>query len=150
MRWSTGEATVHRLLQQGGLEWVHGAQADGGSWLVRARRGLTAAQIVVDAVPECGVILAADAARQACLALLAQQGLRPTAAGGHAALEEATRAQFGETLRGFGGLSRRRYELEYPLYPGETARASEAVEAVKIAAEIVDTAAQLIPTLAFF
>ena len=38
------------------------------------------------------------AARQACVALLAQQGLRPTTAGGHYAVEEAIRAQFGAGL----------------------------------------------------
>jgi phage tail tape-measure protein len=37
-------------------------------------------------------VLAYDAARQACVALLAQQGLRPTTAGGHYAVEEIIRA----------------------------------------------------------
>ena len=43
MRWSTGEATVERLLAAGHIERVHGAQAAGASWLDRARRGLSAA-----------------------------------------------------------------------------------------------------------
>ena len=60
-------------------------------------------------------------ARQACVALLAQQGLRPTSAGGHYAIEEVIRAQFGSSLRAFGGLRRRRNELEYPPYPTEQA-----------------------------
>lgn len=150
MRWSTGEVTVHRLLEQGHIEWVHGAQADGGLWLERARRGLFAAQIVAEAAPDSSVILAAHAARQACIALLAQQGLRPTTAGGQHALEEATFAQFGATMRAYGGLHRRRNELECPRYPTETASHGEAVEALKATAEMIDTVAQLLPNLAFF
>jgi hypothetical protein len=33
------------------------------------------------------------------------------------AIEEVIRAQFGPALRAFGGLRRRRNELEYPLHP---------------------------------
>jgi hypothetical protein len=44
-------------------------------------------------------VLSYDAARQACVSLLAQQGLRPTTSGGHYAIEEVIRAQFGGSLR---------------------------------------------------
>jgi hypothetical protein len=117
MRSSAGETTVERLLAAGHIERVRGAQADGASWLDRARRGLTAAQVLAEPAPDSSVILAYDAARQACVALLAQQCLRPTTAGGHYVIEEVIRAQFGPALRAFGGLRRRRNELEYPLYP---------------------------------
>lgn len=117
MRWGSGEADIERLLATGHLERVQGAQADGGSWLDRARRALDAARLVAAAAPDSSIILAYDAARQACVALLVQQGLRPTTAGGHYAVEEAIRAQFGAGLRAFGGLRRRRNELEYPRPP---------------------------------
>jgi hypothetical protein len=84
---------------------VQGAQADGESWLERARRGLDAARILAEAAPDSSIVLAYDAARQACVALLAQQGLRPTTSGGHYAIEEAIRVQFGASLRTFGGPS---------------------------------------------
>lgn len=150
MRWSAGEAEVQRLLDQGSIERVQGAQADGESWLERARRGLDAARIVAEAAPDSSIILAYDAARQACVALLAQQGLRPTTSGGHYAIEEAIRAQFGPTLRAFGGLRRRRNELEYPLYPTERASAAEAAEALKTADEIINAVTRLLPNLGFF
>lgn len=150
MRWSTGEAVVERLLDQGGIERVQGAQADGGSWLERARRGLDAARIVAEAAPDSSIVLAYDAARQACVALLAQQGLRPTTKGGHYVIEEAIRAQFGTSLRAFGGLRRRRNELEYPLYPTERATAGEAAEALRTAGEIIDAVARILPNLGFF
>lgn len=150
MRWNAGETAVERLLEQGHIERVQGAQADGESWLERARRGLDAARIVADAAPDSSIILAYDAARQACVALLAQQGLRPTTAGGHYVIEEAIRAQFGSGLRAFGGLRRRRNELEYPLYPSEEASAAEAAEALETAGGIIDAVAELLPSLGFF
>lgn len=113
-------------------------------------RGIDAARIIAEAAPDSSIILAYDAARQACIALLAQQGLRPTTAGGHYAIEEAIRAQFGTSLRAFGGLRRRRNELEYPLYPTEKASADEAVEALKTADEIIDAVTRLLPSLGFF
>jgi hypothetical protein len=150
MRWNVGETVVERLLEQGHIERVQGAQADGESWLERARRGLDAARIVAEAAPDSSIILAYDAARQACVALLAQQGLRPTTAGGHYAIEEAIRAQFGTGLRAFGGLRRRRNELEYPLHPSERASAAEAAEALETASAVIDAAAGLLPNLGFF
>lgn len=150
MRWGAGEAEVGRLLAIGHLEKVQGAQADGDSWLDRARRSLDAARVVANPAPDSAVVLAYDAARQACMAALAQQGLRPTTAGGHYAVEEAVRAQFGPVLRAFGGLRRRRNELEYPLYPTEQADAAEAAETLKTAAEIIDAVGKLLPNLDFF
>lgn len=86
MRWSTGETTVERLLAARHLERIQGAMADGGSWLERARRGLDAARVLAESAPDSSVVLAYDAARQACVAVLAQQGLRPTSTGGHYAV----------------------------------------------------------------
>lgn len=150
MRWSAGETVVERLLEQGHIERLQGTQADGESWLQRARRSLDAAQIVAEAAPDSSIVLAYDAARQACVALLAQQGLRPTTAGGHYVIEEAIRAQFGNSLRAFGGLRRRRNELEYPLCPTEEASAAEAAEALDTAGDIIEAVARLLPALGFF
>jgi len=150
MRWKVGETVVERLLEEGRIERVQGAQADGESWLERARRSLDAARIIAAAAPNSSIILAYDAARQACVALLAQQGLRPTTAGGHYAIEEAVRAQFGAGLRAFGGLRRRRNELEYPLYPSEEASAAEAAEALETASDVIEAVAGLLPNLGFF
>jgi hypothetical protein len=50
----------------------------------------------------------------------------------------------------FGGLRRRRNELEYPLYPSEEATAGEAAEALNTAGEIIDAVALLLPNLGFF
>jgi hypothetical protein len=84
------------------------------------------------------------------VALLAQQGLRPTTSGGHYAIEEVIRAQFGPTLRAFGGLRRRRNELEYPLYPTEQASAAEAAKTLETADDVIEAAAKILPNLSFF
>jgi uncharacterized protein (UPF0332 family) len=150
MRWGAGEADIDQLLAQRYLERVQGAQADGRSWLDKARQTLDAARLIAQAAPDSSIVLAYDAARQACVALLAQQGLRPTTAGGHKAVDDAVRAQFGAGLRAFGGLRRRRNELEYPDYPTEKASTDEATEALQTATEIIDAASQLLPNLGFF
>lgn len=150
MRWTAGENVIDRLLATGHIERVQGAQADGASWLQRAQRSLDAASVLAQTAPDSSVVLAYDAARQACVALLAQQGLRPTTSGGHYSVEEAVRAQFGPPLRAFSGLRRRRNELEYPLYPTEQADTDEAAETLKLAAGIIDAAARILPNLGFF
>jgi hypothetical protein len=48
-----------------------------------------AARAIEQASPDSAFVLAYDAARQACTAPLAQQGLRPTTSGGHYAVEES-------------------------------------------------------------
>ena len=95
-------------------------------------------------------MLAYDAARQALTALLAHQGLRPTTKGGHYAVEQAARAQFGPGFRQFGALRRRRNELEYPERPDDDATTDEANEAVENAQAIITAAAGLIDRLGLF
>jgi uncharacterized protein (UPF0332 family) len=150
MRWSPGEAVIERQLEERHLEKVTGVKADGAPWLARARRILNTARGDLAEDPASAYVLAYDAARQACTALLAQQGLRPTTRGGHYAVEEAVRAQFGPLLREFGTLRRRRNELEYPEYPDDEATNEEAGDALRIAAGIVDAAEKLRPELGIF
>lgn len=95
-------------------------------------------------------MLAYDAARHACTALLAQQGLRPTTRGGHLVVDEAVRAQSGDAFRPFRALRIRRNELEYPAMPDDAATASEVEEALAGAERILAAAEKLIPHLGLF
>jgi hypothetical protein len=79
-RWSVGEAEVETLLTERALQSVTGSAADGTPGLARECQTLASAQVLLDADPTNALVLAYDAARQACTALLAQQGLRPTTA----------------------------------------------------------------------
>ena len=100
--------------------------------------------------PDSALVLAYDAARYAATALLAQQGLRPTTAGGHVGVESAIRAQFGDGFRGFSFLRRRRNELEYPSTGTAASDVDEANEPVAESRGIVEAAEQLLPNLGFF
>src|SRR6266581_5818753 len=149
-RWQRGEAEVEELIRRRELEHVTGAAADGAPLLAQAwRTAATAAGLVQDDAYSA-YVLAYDAARFACVALLAQQGMRATTSGGHYAVERAVRAQFGEGFRPFADLRRRRNELEYPHLPTDTATADEAQQAVETAQRLITAASQLLGQLSFF
>lgn len=94
-RWKRGESEVEALLAAGVLQKLTGAAANGERLLKKATVTLTTARSDIETDPASAFVLAYDAARQALTALLAHQGLRPTTRGGHYAVEQAARAQFG-------------------------------------------------------
>ncbi|MGH3792399.1 MAG: hypothetical protein ACRDQ9_16715 [Pseudonocardiaceae bacterium] len=149
-RWSQGTQEIEQLLARRHLERVRGARADGSPWLEKARRRLGTAEAIAVDDPESAFVLAYDAARFVGEALLAQQGLRPTQAGGHLAVSDAVRAQFGGPLNGLSALRRRRNELEYPAFPGEHVEIEEVTAAITTAQNLLDTAHRLIGHLALF
>jgi hypothetical protein len=149
-RWQRGEAEVEQLLRHRELEQVTGATADGAPLLAQAGRTAATAASLVQADAYSAYVLAYDAARFACIALLAQQGLRATTSGGHYAVERTVRAQFGEGFRPFADLRRRRNELEYPRLPADTATADEAEQAVEVARRLAAAAGGLLGQLSFF
>jgi hypothetical protein len=149
-RWPRGEAEVEQLVARRELELVAGAGADGSPLLAQARKTVGTAAVVVRNDAYSAYVLAYDAARLACIALLAQQGLRATTSGGHYAVERTVRAQFGEGFRPFADLRRRHNELEYPHVPGDAATADEAEQAIEVAERLVAAAGQLLGQLSFF
>ena len=149
-RWARGEAEVEQLLGRREVETVTGAAADGAPLLAHARKTAATAAGLVAADAYSAFVLAYDAARFACTALLAQQGLRVTTSGGHYAVECAVRAQFGDGFRPFADLPRRRNELEYPHLPADTATADEARHAVETAQRLIAAADRLVSELSFF
>jgi len=149
-RWATGAERIQQLLDLGDLQKVQGGEANGQPLLEKATRTLASSLALQAADAESSYTLAYDAARFACTALLAQQGLRPTTKGGHYAVEQAVRAQFQEHFRDFGTLRRRRNELEYPSAYDAALDAAEAAEAHDNAAAIIEAAAKLLPHLQFY
>ena len=129
-RWPRGEAEIEQLIANKQLQQVIGGQANGAHLLQKASRTHETAGEIADQDPDNAYVLAYDASRYAGTAILAHQGLRPTTAGGHYAVEVALRAQFGDGFRPFGAMRRRRNELEYPNGPGETTTKDEAWESV--------------------
>jgi hypothetical protein len=108
--WQRGAARIDDLLAGGTLELVRGIAANGGPLLDSARGLLASAERESTGNPEAAYVLAYDAARKACAALLAQQGLRTKASGHHVTTEEVVRAQFGGPFESFGALRRLRPE----------------------------------------
>jgi HEPN domain-containing protein len=149
-RWKRGEAEVERLLAGGELQAVAGTGADGAQWLSKARRTLSTATGAAESDPDSAFTLAYDAARFACTALLAQQGLRATTRGGHYAVEVVVRGQFGTAFDRYGGLRRQRNDIEYPVTVMAPLTADDARSAIKAATEITEAAAQLLPHLGLF
>lgn len=96
----------------------------------KAAQRLETAAAIVAGDRESAFVLTYDAARFVGEALLAQQGLRSTQAGGHVAVSDAVRAQFAGPFTALNSLRRRRNELEYPSVPGERIEPDEITTAI--------------------
>ena len=149
-RWARGEADVEQMLARQELQPITGAAANGAPWLVKAGETMRTAQSIASSDPNSAYTLAYDAARFACVGLLAQQGLRPTTAGGHYAVQRAVLRQFGGVFDFFAVMRRRRNELEYPEFPDETVEAREVSEAIAGASIMIEAAHQLLDHLELF
>jgi hypothetical protein len=149
-KWPRGEAEVEELLRRRELERITGVAATGAPLLAQAHRTTTTAAGLIRTDPYSAYVLAYDAARFGCVALLAQQGLRATSSGGHYAVERVVRAQFGSGFRPFGDLRRRRNELEYPHHPADAASEDEAGQAIEVARQLIRAAEALIEQLPLF
>ena len=149
-RWARGEAEIERMLKSSELQAVAGAAADGRPWLTKAAATIRTAESISSTDPHSAYTLAYDAARFACVGLLAQQGLRPTTAGGHYAVQVAVIQQFGSTFDPYAVMRRRRNELEYPEIPDETVEPEEAAAAISNSRALIDAARKLLDHLGLF
>lgn len=150
MTWKRGKAEVRDLLASGHLEHISGAAANGSALLASSARLLESAEREVNLNPEAAYALGYDAARKACAALLAQQGLRTRSSGHHVTTERVVRAQFGGPFDAFGTLRRRRSEIEYPRHPGDDIDSSEAAESLEQVREIYLAAEKLLEQLTVY
>lgn len=149
-RWARGEAEIDQMLSEGQLQRVTGAGANGGPWLAKATATIATAGSIAMSDPGSAYTLAYDAARFACVGLLAQQGLRPTTKGGHYAVQVAVTRQFGAAFDPYAVMRRRRNELEYPEFPDETVEPEEATQAIASASAIIAAAGKLLEHLGLF
>jgi hypothetical protein len=146
-RWRKGEETITRLLDKQHLQRVIADQATAQALVTMAEHHAQSAATLCESDPEGAFTLAYDAARKAATALLAHQGLRPTTAGGHLAVVDATNAQFPGVagLRSLDRLRRRRNQGEYPDPAGyDPITAEEATDAVAIARTTIDATRRLL------
>ena len=151
MTWSRGRDTVERLLRDGELEQVLASPELAERLMDDADRHLASASAIAASDPNGAYQRADDAARKACAALLAPQGLRATTRGGHVAVQDAVRGQFNgdgglPAFRSFSRLRRARAAREYPDVGTPTTTAEDVADARRAASEIVAAARQLLGT----
>jgi len=153
-RWAQGEHEIDGMLERGELEYVTPSHDHAALLMDQAEAHLGSAQPLVETDPPSAFTLLYDGARKALTALLAVQGLRPTRAGGHVAVQQAAEAQLGPNtkhlVRAFGGLRRRRNESEYPSPEDPPVTVEEARDGLDDARSIVEVAQRLLPHLGPF
>jgi len=146
--WTAGHAEIAALIQRKHLERITGDAANGTYLLEQARQRLGGAHAAATADHIGAFELAYDATRQAVTALLVQQGLRPTTAGGHIAIADAVQAQFGTSFQAFNRMRRIRNQLEYPRSTADLDLPTKDTEQALADAEMIISAAeQLLPEL---
>lgn len=149
MTWERGRTDVERLIREGGLERVEPSSDVAARLMTEAEAHLRLSKKGVDDDPAGALQLAYDAARNACAALLAVQGLRATTRSGHRALLDAAQSQFNDGGRHavFGQLNRlrrTRHASEYPSADSPTVTTEDAERALQIGNDAVEAARDLL------
>jgi hypothetical protein len=154
MKWQQGRAVLEGMLTRKELERVPASREQADNLLAQASKHLASAQAIasVDAIGAYQLLY--DAARKALVAVLENQGLRPTSRGGHIAVLEAVGAQLdpplGAVLRPFDRMRRRRNQAEYAdLDSPETQAQDVDRDAPKVKA-IIELAARVLDEMSPF
>jgi hypothetical protein len=154
MRWDQGRADIERMLAERRLQRVPASREHAERMLAQARRHLMSAQEVCGSDPEGGYALLYDAGRKALAAVLGNEGLRPTSAGGHLAVYEAVRAQLdppmGTVLSPFDRMRRQRRDAEYPQIDAPELSAADVREDVPKVQAILDLADRVLDGMSPF
>jgi hypothetical protein len=154
MKWRQGRDALESMLTRRELERVPASREQADNLLTQAANHLAAAQVIVSIDAIGAYQLLYDAARKALVAILENQGLRPTSRGGHIAVLEAVSAQLdpplGATLKPFDRMRRRRNQAEYADLDSPMIEAQEvANDAPKVKA-IIDLAERVLDEMSPF
>ena len=152
MRWEQGRAEIDKMLADRELDNVRASREQADRLIDQAQTHLQSAAALSDSDPPGAYALAYDAARKALTAVLENQGLRPTSAGGHIAVYEAVRAQFdpplGKVLRPFDRMRRQRRDAEYPPTDAPELTPDDVHEDLEKATAIVDMSSRVLDEMA--
>ena len=132
------------MISQGELGQVVPSEELAERFFAEADRHLASAEAIRVTDPTGSYQLAYDAARKACAALLAVQGLRATSAGGHIAVQDVVRAQFRGVFAQFPTLRRVRKQSEYPDVTTPTTTVDDASFAIDAAGDMLNSAQRLV------
>jgi hypothetical protein len=156
MRWDQGRDQIEAMLQgnRPQLQQVNPSREHADRLIAQARAHLASAELLHETDPEGAYALMYDGARKALTAILENQGLRPTSAGGHLAVYDAAMAQLdpplGKTLRPFDRMRRNRRDAEYPPTDAEEITVEKVDEDLPKATEIVDSAEKILDEMSPF
>jgi len=154
MTWAQGRSTVERLLGEGRLQRVTPSRRQADLLLTQARRHLSAAAAIAGLDPPGAFQLTYDGARKALVAVLENQGLRPTHTGGHIVVYESVRAQLdpplGHIIRPFNRMRRARNQSEYPSLDQPTLVAADVTDALARAGPMLDLAERVLDQMDAF
>lgn len=154
MKWQQGRAAVEGMLARKELERVPASREQADNLLAQAANHLKAAETIVafDAIGAYQLLY--DAARKALVAVLENQGLRPTSRGGHIAVREAVGAQLdpplGAALRPYDRMRRRRNQAEYADLDSPEIEAQDVADDAPKVKAIIDLAARVLDEMSFF
>jgi len=146
-RWAHGADVVQGLIEARHLQRVVADTETVEALLAAAARHVESARLAAAHEREGAYGLAYDAARKSASALLTHQGLRPTSAGGHIAVVEASRAHFPPVpgLTALDRLRRRRNQAEYPQPRSyDPITAEEVDDAIRVASDCLSSARRLL------
>ena len=148
-RWPVGEFAIEGMIERREIEVVEASAEHADLLMHQAEGHLVSASPLTLTDPPSAFALLYDGARKAMTAVLAKQGLRPTRAGGHLAVQEAVEAQLGPNakviVRPFRVLRRRRHESEYPNIGDPSVTQIEAAEGLQDARDIAEAMKRLLP-----
>jgi hypothetical protein len=151
--WSRGRERILGMLERRELTQVVADSGLAERMLTTAREHLRSAELLASSDPYLAYAALHDAVRKALAALLQRQGLRATTTGGHLAIQEAARAQFGASmgaiLRPVDRIRTTRHEAEYPSQ-GTWFDEETVLDDLPLAEAIVEAAAKVLPHLSPF
>jgi hypothetical protein len=154
MRWDQGRPAVEGMIARREIERVPPSREQADALMNQARQHLQAARVIASMDPTGAYQLIYDGARKALNAVLENEGLRATSAGGHIAVREAVLAQLdpplGKILRPFDRLRRRRNEAEYPTLDSPALTAADVGNDLPKVQEILDVVAKVLDQMSPF
>jgi hypothetical protein len=154
MRWEQGRGVIEDLLVDGHLQRVPASRAQADLLIGQARTHVASAGSIAAADPPGAYQLCYDGARKALVAVLENQGLRPTSRGGHVAVYEAVSAQLdpplGKVLAPFNRMRRRRHDSEYPSVDQPAVDVEEVEDDLPKAADIIAMAERVLDRMDVF
>lgn len=156
LMWNDGRAAVEKMIDDGQLERISASRDQAEQLVAESKVRLASARLVLESGDNSTAgIIAYDSARLALSAILANEGLRTTTAGGHYALFEAVSAQLGgstlgATLNPFNRMRRQRNDAEYRSVETPALTEADVLTDIQNADRMIDVAERIIPEMPKF